>query len=139
MSKFFCAQRGCIFELADKPAELEADGVTIKTPAEPAKAPELCPTCGHPFVPHGAPASLERRNESYARRVADARRARAASGEPGAAEAADEPAELGAEADTALEELEHRVSAAFSAATPAARTAALEAALASLEAAAPAA
>lgn len=58
----FCMQRGCRFELEDieTPAELEADGVTVKTPAksEPAPDPELCPTCGNPFFEHPLPGSL---------------------------------------------------------------------------------
>jgi hypothetical protein len=147
MSKFFCAQRGCVFELADKPAELEADGVTVKAAAAPADAPELCPTCGNPFVPHPLTDRRRALRDPRRRALLEAQRARRSA--EGAAELGEleELEELeaagvleGAAVLEGLEELEgtaelaleQRVADAFAAATPAARVAALEAALASL-------
>ena len=145
MSKFFCAQRGCVFDLADKPAELEADGVTVKAPAAPADAPELCPTCGNPFVPHPLTDRRRALRDPRRRALLEAQRARRSAegaaelGELEELEALEGAAELeGAPEGEAELALEQRVADAFAAATPAARVAALEAALASL-ASAPAA
>jgi hypothetical protein len=62
VTKFCCAQRGCAFEVPEivTPATLADDGVTVIEPArvDAGPAPELCPGCGHPFVPHPAPETL---------------------------------------------------------------------------------
>lgn len=60
--RFFCAQHGCTFVLADTriAAKLAEDGVTVLEPERvvPAASPADCLQCGNPFIPHPEPTTL---------------------------------------------------------------------------------